>query len=388
MGIMRKSVELRNMNIGTELYVAMYITIALSSFYYSSILTVFNPPVVFVAVIPQIVFFCIGGIKIFFIDEHSKKEWIAIISGLFLAIFMLISSGLEVGIMFFYVSLFAAKGINFRRFLKAFLMMLCPVFIITFFLSLIGLIPDRVYGDRHSFGISYPTDFAAYVFYFFMAFSCFIKRHRAVYAIIAAGLAFFIIKYPIARLDFGLIILVALFFIIKDMFPGFYKIKIIRCIFISSSVILCALAILISLFYSEASPILYNLDSIFSTRFSLSHRAFAELPLSILGSKITLIGNPQADPEAGIYPFFLDIFYIMSFFRFGAVGLLAVVASMVISEKHADETDNVDMMIVFLLIAGTSFVDHHYFELSFNPFLAYAGVSLYAILGHEKSGKQ
>lgn len=367
---------------GTIIFSIMYIAMALSSFCFNS--TIFEYiPFWLVAYVPHIIFYTLGVIKIAFIDKHDKKEWLIISIGFLLSIIMLIASNHEVAILFFYFGVFAAKDIDFNQFLKYFFSIILSVFVINTTLAFLGIIPDLVYGKRHSFGISYPTDFAAYIFYLFLIYSCLIKRHNIVYILIGLCLAFFVLHFSVARLDFGMILITLICFVVNDYFKQFYTIKPIKTLIIYSSVILCFIAFTLSLAYSSDNSILEFINNLFSGRFYLSNKAFEILPISLFGTPFSMYGFGGMNPLLATNEyFFLDILYIQLFFRYGIIGFTIIIGSLFFSEVEAYKENNIIIVIAFLMLAITSFVDHHLIELSYNPFYAYTGVMFYKRLNN------
>ena len=240
----------------------MYIVMGFSSMYYNSMYKSFEWPIWIFAHIPQAIFYTLGLYKIFILDYHQKKELLLIIIFAIINIITLFETNLEVAFLFFFFAIFAAKDVNYKLFIKYYFIFIVFLFIFIFLSSLVGIIPNLDQGGRKCFGIISPTDFGAYVFYFFLIYSFLTKKHRLSYIIIGFSLALFIIKFSRARLDFGMIIITIISILICDYNKKFFSNRIIKIAVIFSPIILILLTSVLTIMYNDTNIFILKILSL------------------------------------------------------------------------------------------------------------------------------
>ena len=118
------------------------------------------------------------GAKVLFSGYYSRKEQLAI--AVVVLIFGIV--GLQTGyyeLLQPVLLIAGAKNVRFDNILKVYTAVVSVMLIVAAIASqtgviedLIGLSPRNAAAARHSYGIIYPTDFAAHVFYLILAVSC------------------------------------------------------------------------------------------------------------------------------------------------------------------------------------------------------------------------
>ena len=362
------------------IYLIMYIVMGFSSMYYTSMYKAFDWPEWIFAHIPQAIFYTLGFYKIFILDKHSILEYFTIIIFAIFNVITLLITNLQVAFIFFFFVIFAAKDVDYEAFIKPFFIVILSLFLFNFFSSLVGIIPNLDFNGRKCFGIGYPTDFGAYVFYYYLTYSYLTKNHKIIYSLIGISLASFILYYSRARLDFGMILITMVCFIIYDYKKLIFKNKIIKTIIILSPIILMVITAVLAIKFSPENSFIVKLDNVLSSRIYQMNKAYRGYPIPLFGQVLPVNGGGWRTTPLQEEYFFLDNYYAFSLYRFGLVNFLALWGTVVFSIWYAYKKDDIKMVIVFLMLAGTSFVDHHIIELCYNAFFVFSGLAVYEIL--------
>ena len=111
--------------------------------------------------------------KILAFDSYTKEELCFATGLLSDAVAVMVFSGYK-DVFFFAVFLLGAKNIAFVKILKVYLLVNVAVLVSAFIASRLDIIENLVYvrnlvGERNSFGVAYPTDFAAHIFFLLSA---------------------------------------------------------------------------------------------------------------------------------------------------------------------------------------------------------------------------
>jgi hypothetical protein len=205
-----------------------------------------------------------------------------------------------------------AKNVSWKKIAYCYLCVAVVVQLVAFYAAHTGIVPDMTYetdrGIRQSFGIIYPTDFAAHVLFIFMVYVT-LRESRLTFAEIAlmfvAGYAIYHRTY--ARNDFICIVILCLLLAV---------IKLLRVMGIQLSkhqwlkyfgiimLVVAIFCIIAVTFYDPSSELYQKLDNIFSNRISLSYQGLAQYGIQPFGSVViennTILG----------YNFFLDSSFI------------------------------------------------------------------------------
>ena len=363
----------------TILYTVMYMVMGFSSMYYTSMYKMFDWPEWIFAHIPQAIFYTLGLYKIFILDKHSKSELAVIIIFAVINIITLLVTDLQVAFLFFFFVIFAAKDVDYSVFLKTYFAFILSLFLFNLVSSLVGIIPNLNFDGRMCFGIGYPTDFGAYVFYFFLTYSYLSKKHGILYTIIGVSLASFILYFSRARLDCGMILITVLCFVINEHANNLFENKVIKTVLILSPFILMGITAALALCYNPDKSILVKLDNLLSGRIYLMNKAYREYSVPVFGQVLPVNGRGWSPTSFEGEYFFLDNYYSFSLYRFGIVHFIALWSIVSLSICYGYKINDIKMVLVFLMLAGTSFIDHHIIELCYNAFFVFSGISVFAL---------
>ncbi|HBA97998.1 MAG TPA: hypothetical protein DCZ23_07815 [Lachnospiraceae bacterium] len=342
--------------------------------------------------------------KIILFDSYTFKMFAAVAAMLACCIMVTLSSG-YVGIFLWVLDIVAAKDIPFRKILQVYLLMNITIMGLAFFASLLGVIENLAYTSieterlRYSFGCVYTTDFAAHVFYMVLAaFYLYHEQFRWYHYVgtcIIDGLVFYFCH---AKLDTTCIILVVIFFggyrivqssgrreqtAVTDITTGrridktvFFKKtkaylkyrKIWAGTAVASLPVLGALMYYLSASYRADSEIMAAINEFITGRLSLAYTGLKKYGITLFGKNIPMEGFGGSTKHTKPY-FFIDSSYLFILLRYGLVflGMVFIIYGVICYKNRQDTA----LMLVIVLLAISSSIDHHLMEEAYNPF-AYA----------------
>ena len=285
---------------------------------------------------------------------------------------------LELGLL-----ILGAYGISFRHILKTYLGVSLPFLAVTVISALTGRIENLVYyrGDqiRIAFGIHYPTDFAAHIFFLIC---CWVwLRNRAVSWAEITGIlitACFCAQYCGARTTAA--VLALMFFLLagtvflasedaragREVFsPARRPVRLLLFLSVPFS---CLASLALSRLYRDDRSLLVRLDHILHNRLHLGRTAFERYPLKAFGQVIKMQGSGGSTEGVEDY-FFLDSSYMYILMCLGIVVLLAVMM-ILIREAAADLLCGEWIWLMILsCICMECFMEHHLITIGYHPFL-------------------
>lgn len=345
--------------------------------------------------------------KIILFDSYTFKMFIIIV-GMFICCTMVVLSSGYLGPFLWILDIVAAKDIPFRKILQVYLLINITVMGLAFFASLLGVIENLAYTSseterlRYSFGCVYTTDFAAHVFY--MILTAFYLYHEQLRWYHYAGTCLvdgFVFYFCHAKLDTTCIILIVVFFggykitqtlsrkeqmSVADIATGrniskvnffkktraYYKYKKRWKKFAMVSLPLLGLLMyFLSASYRADNEIMVAFDEFVTSRLSLAYRGLKQYGISLFGQNVPMEGMGGSLRHTKPY-FFIDSSYLFILLRYGLLFLCMVfVIYGVICYKHKQDTA---LMLVIVILAISSSIDHHLLEEAYNPF----GYALFA----------
>lgn len=335
-------------------------------------------------VIMRYVTIAIIALKLHFDEETRKIELVLLFA--FVIIFQVSAriSGYDelIDVLIFLVGL---KGIDLTKVIKVFFSTIGILLLTTIIASQTGIIENLIYtwpADRRarmSFGIIYPTDFAAFFFFLSLAW-IYIRKTSLMYIelIIIAASGVFVYYFCDARLSAGCIEITAIIFFfvkLRERYVAIYnkndvipKGVMLACVLIP---IVCAVFIIFaSYFYSGDIPILAKINSILSGRLNYGKMAFDNYNVTCWGQYVDLTGNGGTTlyylKESN---WFIDASYLNILFRFGIFVFFSFLIMMCGSLYKAEKMKDYYLTIIFVILSVQFMIEHHAIELWYNPFL-------------------
>ena len=324
--------------------------------------------------------------KVVFSHQYDRKEQIG--AALFVILFGIVafSTGyyelLEPALL-----IAGAKNVRFDNILKVYTVVAAVMLFVAAIASQTGIIADVIgysprnaAAARHSYGVIYPTDFAAHIFYLILALCClevwyktagdrWLKWVRWIIVIIAA--AFIYMKSGAFTSTVCLIgfMLLTGFVYLLDKKKWADKV----CDKLKDLPILWSgLFLTLSYFYSESSTIMTKIDAALSQRLTVSHRVWNDYGLKLFGQFIEEQGwGGVADPTK-IDPakyFFIDDMYLRMLFEYGIIVFAVMLILLIVISHKAVKAGKYVLFAAIVLIGVHSFMEHHLMEIAYDPFI-------------------
>ncbi len=297
------------------------------------------------------------------------------------------------------VLVIGAHGVSFKKIGWTYFAVSAAALITTVILAEAGVIENLVYyrggAMRQSFGIIYPTDFTAHLF-FLAALWAWLRERNITYVEIAviAGLAVISIVLCDARNNAGCILLLALGLlgmklarrIVSKRGKELLLPRWLRIAFIVSAPVMAIVMIVLTSQYEGDIAWMSKVNDLLSNRLALGKIAFNDYPFTAYGMDIPMNGL-GGRTEWVEYYFFLDCSYINTLFRFGIVMLLCVLLTLVFSAMRESKARSWERLGILAVIALQCAFEHHLLEYCYHPFLllplAVSGASLWKQPGSE-----
>lgn len=307
-------------------------------------------------------------------NTYTKKEMI--LSGVILFAFIMPALLTEYRFLWWVGFLIVgAKDVDFDKILKVYLTIGITIMVAAFAASQMGWIENLVYviegrGERNSFGIIYPTDFAAHVFYLVAGVACLFEDKIKVWKLIPiVGLATFVYAKCNARTSFlcMLLVVAALLFIrfLKNILKENNR---IYYIVNSAMLIFAGLFLGLAHTFNELDTWSVKINNILSYRLYYSDRAIEKYEYKLFGQNIEQNGWGKGFDIYYEY-FFLDDSYIRIALMYGVVLLLVVLVIFYICGVRAIKTKRIVVVFMIAIVALHSFMEHHLLEIAYNPFV-------------------
>lgn len=296
------------------------------------------------------------------------------------------------------ILLIGAVGVPSRKILKIYLAGL----VITMYAALVGsftgVIADLVYRDwyfyKHSFGICYPTDFAAHLVYgTLVLWVLFRKIPSIVYVAIMAGLTVLQLMFcgtQCSEIVMSLSMISAIYVAASGWVMqrnGVFG-KVIRGIdwIVCMAPVMCAVVIVVlSMRYDPNVLSMEWLNQALSGRLRLAQDAFRQYGMSLFGTAFEMIGNGGDTVYRAGYNF-VDSSFCLILVRYGILVFLAILIMAVVTGVRANKNGNRRVVIALALIAVHSMIEHHLIELAYNPFLLLAFCNMGDMYAESRKG--
>ena len=268
--------------------------------------------------------------------------------------------------------LVGAHDVSFHKILKSYLVISLSILLYAFGGSLLGIIVNLQYdaglrGVRNSFGIIYPTDFAAHVFFLLLVF-LYLKRDKVksdmyLFVLVIAGLIFYFCS---ARLDSLCICLLTVGHIwLKLKHPGKKKKDPLFSYALYSMPVLMSIMWFLTIWFAQRGAFLSELDRFLSSRLYMQEKGLAEYGIRLFGQYIKMAGNGGSIILPEEY-FFIDCSYFYILLQYGVFFLIAVFAvHIMICKKYKQDSY---FALVMILLSVNSLISHHLLEVAYNPF--------------------
>lgn len=281
----------------------------------------------------------------------------------------------------FYFSMFAIAGKNIptKKIVSWYFLFGLITLIFIMVSAIFGLIDNLSYVRggfvRRSFGIVYPTDFSAHVFYLILAY-CYLYfdrlkiKHYLVISLIAIAVYYFCN----ARLDTICILLIIPTMVITKKCLKLSHLNIMDFSWMLTA-LLAVLTYIGTFLYEYSYNILFKLNMVLSHRISLSSEGLTRFGVHAFGSHVVEHGWGGSSGikafnanNQSFHYFILDSSFVRSLVIYGFIFTVLLIVLITINAYYLVKINDYVLLGIFLLIAVSSVVDQHMLELAYNPF--------------------
>ncbi len=321
-------------------------------------------------------------LRLGYAKPYMRKNWFVFVLTGVLWGFSWISTGyiflLEVPLL-----VIGASGISHKKLLKVGFWTGMFVLSMAVLGSLTGCISDRVYSDvvrfRHSFGIVYPTDFAAHATFLALAgWALYGGYGFLLSGTCTMALTVFIYYYCRAKCSTGVLILLAMaivYYSISEKYNGCSRAfdnitkKIDRLLIVVLPV--CALVmIVLTLLYNPESEFMLHINDLLNGRLRLGKNALDTYGIHFWGTAFDQIGFGGGPAWSWTFEYnFVDSSYVLILVRYGGMVLTSLCIWYVWSVQKALKNGHRKLALAMALVAVHSMIEHHLPEMEYNLFL-------------------
>lgn len=324
------------------------------------------------------------GIKLLTYDKYTIKD-IALI-GITIAIFLIgYNKTNYIDLMILLILMIGSRNVKLDTIVKSHFFIYGIITCIAFVCAILGIIENYstysiLRGYRYSMGNTYPTDFAAGIFYLVLDF-VYIKRDKwkIVYSIGIIFLSWIVYYVADGNTSFILSCCIA-FIMIFIKLKGRFKIsKFINNIIICSFPVLAFLSISVQALYKQINnPILSKLDILLNNRLAYGCQAIEKYGLSLFGKRVEFVGAGWGT-TTGNY-FYVDNGYLQVALMYGVIILCFFCSgfSYVAYKNKIKRNDSV-LQLILLFIAISGLIEPRFFNILYNSFIFAISIELFSI---------
>ena len=263
-----------------------------------------------------------------------------------------------------------ACGVPFRRILKVYLGVSVPFLAVTVCMALTGHIQNLVFyrGDqiRMSFGIHYPTDFCAHIFFLVCCWA-WLRAERITIAeivLIVLTAVFCYVMCGARTTMLCLLLLAGLLAVVRRL----KQTGILKKILLAGVPLSCVLSVALAFLYRDGSPLMGKINVLLSNRPRLGHIGLQRYPLVLFGQIVEMQGSGGTTEVPENY-FFLDSSYMYILLCLGICTLLAVMIILFKAALEAYRADRFAALAVLAVLCLECFMEHHLISIGYHPFL-------------------
>lgn len=281
-----------------------------------------------------------------------------------------------------YVWLLAVGAVNipYQKIIKLFFLTAFFVLFTSMLASLTGMAPNLIYEKnnrlRYSFGICYPTDFAAcLLFTSLMGWVSFGRGRELIFSVLFVFEAVFIYIFCNAWCGYlmsgcAAVAAAYVYMLEKGRLERFGILERIiwfleKYAFIIGAIVMISMTCL----YRADSPIMSKLNVLLSGRLGLARSAFEKYGIHAFGRYFAMHGNGGSEVFIAKNYNFVDSSYCLIFVRYGWVLLVVLAAIYIHIIGKAKKTGDEALVAAMAVMAVHSMIEHHWPDIAFNPTL-------------------
>ena len=329
---------------------------------------------------------CCIAIKVLFVDRFTGVSfvWAGIIFGMAIMNYFAMT---YTDMLFLAVLLIGTKNIKMDLVVWCHFVVYLTITLIAMVCAFAGWIDHHVVyeasrGYRYALGNTYPTDFAAGIFYLFLDF-IFLKRncwkHQYSIGILVISAVVYFLTNARMFMILSAVLVMTMFWFNNLTVQRFLASPVASKLCAAMFPLCAGLSLYAQWIYRPDMVFLEKLNHILNNRISLGHRGLTEYGLSIWGQKIEMIGGGYGT-KAGTY-FFVDNGYLHLALLYGGVILFFVCAGFayvcLCTHRHSART-RAAICIIMMMIAISSFIEPRFFSLTYSAYILCIGIELFS----------
>ncbi|RXA55820.1 hypothetical protein [Limosilactobacillus mucosae] len=320
-------------------------------------------------------------LKIFLFDDLDLK-WLAIDAIVLILLLTTWRTSKEFSLFSMGIFVLGARNVDFKRIIKIYFYvgMLLLAFVVISAMG--GLIRNLVYRRdmtnivRQSFGIAYPTDFAAHVLYLILAYAYlkFGKIKWYDYAVFLAA-AVFLVKFSDARLSaYAIILSIPVLWIGQRAQTDHLLSRFIASFYWTVPILLAYLVIIASYFFTPSNKTLTKVNNASSGRLFLGHKAISEYGFSMFGKQIIEHGWGGANglkmsQNAPANYFFVDSSFLRMTILYGIIMAIIILLAMTKISWESFQKGSFALASIIVIVSVSAMVEQRLLDLAYDPFL-------------------
>lgn len=317
-------------------------------------------------------------LKIFLFDV----KWLAIDAIVLILLLITWRTSKEFSLFSMGIFVLGARNVDFKRIIKIYFYvgMLLLAFVVISAMG--GLIRNLVYRRdmtnivRQSFGIAYPTDFAAHVLYLILAYAYlkFGKIKWYDYAVFLAA-AVFLVKFSDARLSaYAIILSIPVLWIGQRAQTDHLLSRFIASFYWTVPILLAYLVIIASYFFTPSNKTLTKVNNASSGRLFLGHKAISEYGFSMFGKQIIEHGWGGANglkmsQNAPANYFFVDSSFLRMTILYGIIMAIIILLAMTKISWESFQKGSFALASIIVIVSVSAMVEQRLLDLAYDPFL-------------------
>lgn len=305
------------------------------------------------------------------IEKYNYKEYMYMIAG-GIVLFVTTIYTKNKFLLEYFVIILSCKNIEFKKIVKIFFWVDLYLLLLTMLEAKIGLIDSFIgYREdgtiRQAFGVIYPTDFAAQVFFIILAYMY--MRDKKITIVELFGIfiiGVFVYITTDTRLD-------TISILLSIVVMGIYKynlipidILIFRKIVPLSFIILQIFMIFLTVDFSPDNGVYDKLDTLLSERLSLANTSYKENGVKIFGQEMEYFGNGADGIPKGEIMNFLDSSFVRIFIEYGLLFMVFLAYIFYVSMNRLFELKEDLLILLILLLFINCTIAQHFFDFSYN----------------------
>lgn len=320
-------------------------------------------------------------LKIFLFDDLDLK-WLAIDAIVLILLLITWRTSKEFSLFSMGIFVLGARNVDFKRIIKIYFYvgMLLLAFVVISAMG--GLIRNLVYRRdmtnivRQSFGIAYPTDFAAHVLYLILAYAYlkFGKIKWYDYAVFLVA-AVFLVKFSDARLSaYAIILSIPVLWIGQRAQTDHLLSRFIASFYWTVPILLAYLVIIASYFFTPSNKTLTKVNNASSGRLFLGHKAISEYGFSMFGKQIIEHGWGGANglkmsQNAPANYFFVDSSFLRMTILYGIIMAIIILLAMTKISWESFQKGSFALASIIVIVSVSAMVEQRLLDLAYDPFL-------------------